>query len=93
MIISHFLPHVKIISARLLVNFHGLVSSKMMQLVHTDVALGLLMPRTFKTRSCFSVPLRRVSGVEINSMLSISQWKANDVGQVAGPCRFNAVAK
>jgi hypothetical protein len=42
MIISHFLPHVKIISPRLVVNFRGLVSSEMMQLEHADVALGLL---------------------------------------------------
>jgi hypothetical protein len=42
MISSHFLPHVKIISPRFVVNFHGLVGSEMMQHMHTDVALGLL---------------------------------------------------
>jgi hypothetical protein len=42
MISSHFLPHVKFIYPQLVVNFHGLVSSEMMQLVHTYVALGLL---------------------------------------------------
>jgi hypothetical protein len=36
MISAHFLPHVKLISPRL-VNFRGLVSSEMMQLVHRDV--------------------------------------------------------